>query len=47
MGRVGEKVILGRIGRGFASREYVVLDGYFELFEGSDDAFEPMQSSDL
>jgi hypothetical protein len=34
MGRVSEKVILRRIGRGFASREYIVLDVYFELFKG-------------
>jgi hypothetical protein len=41
MGCVGEKVILRRIGRGFASGEYVVLDGVFELFEGLDGAFVP------
>jgi hypothetical protein len=44
---VGERVILRRIGRGFASGEYVVLNGYFELFEGLDGAFEPTQSGDL
>jgi hypothetical protein len=47
MGYIGEKAILGRISRGFASGVYIVLDGYFELFEGLDDAFKPMQSSNL
>jgi hypothetical protein len=42
MERVGEKVILRRIGSGFASGEYVVLDAYFELFEGLDGAFVPI-----
>jgi hypothetical protein len=41
MGYVDEKVILRRIGRGFAFGEYVVLDGGFELFEGLDGAFVP------
>jgi hypothetical protein len=39
MGRVSEKVILRRIGPGFASGECVVLDGVFELFKGLDAAF--------
>jgi len=34
MRRVNKKAILRRIGRGFASREYIVLDVYFELFKG-------------
>jgi hypothetical protein len=41
-GRVGERVILGRIGRGFAFGEYVVLDGSFELFKGLGGTFEPI-----
>jgi hypothetical protein len=42
MGYVDEKVILRRISQGFTSGEYIVLDGSFELFEGSDDTFKPI-----
>jgi hypothetical protein len=42
MGCISEKVILRRIGRGFASKECIVLDGVFELFEGLDGAFVPI-----
>ena len=41
MGYVDKKVILRRISQGFASREYIVLDGGFKLFKGLAGAFMP------